>query len=337
MRTSVYLLFLLAVLTGGTACNRSSKSDKPAKQSIFMKRATGFAYEVLVVMDKSAWQGEAGRLLNSRLTASIPGLPQHEPMMRVTYAEPSQFDGLLHYVRNIIQVRINESLYTKVSVQKEKDRWATGQEVVTLNAPSSHLLVEYLTGQGDALVDWLCEKERERQAAYLEDSHSPLVADKVKARFHAQLYAPEEMSSYKDTTDFFWVTDHGVRGRTDLVVYSFPYVSDRTFTLDYLVAMRDSILRERIPGAYPGSYMTTVKNLTPTYEAITKQGEYCGVVRGLWEMEGDMMGGPFVSHAHLDRKNQRIVVAEAFVYAPNTNKAKLIRRAEASLQTFRWE
>ena len=58
--------------------------------------------------------------------------------------------------------------------------------------------------------------------------------------------------------------------------------------------------------------MTTEKRFTPSYEAISKNGEYCGVVRGLWEMEGDMMGGPFVSHAHLDEKNQRVVVAESF-------------------------
>lgn len=107
MRTRFLLTLILIALIGGTACNRSSK---PAKQSIFMKRATGFAYEVLVVMDKDAWKGEAGRLLYDQLTAPIPGLPQNEPAMRVTYAEPSQFNGLLHYVRNIIHVRIDEAL-----------------------------------------------------------------------------------------------------------------------------------------------------------------------------------------------------------------------------------
>jgi len=111
MRTRFLLTLILIVLIGGTACNRSSKL---AKQSIFMKRATGFAYEVLVVMDKDAWKGEAGRLLYDQLTAPIPGLPQNEPAMRVTYAEPFQFNGLLHYVRNIIHVRIDESLYTSV-------------------------------------------------------------------------------------------------------------------------------------------------------------------------------------------------------------------------------
>ena len=46
MRTRFLLTLILIALIGGTACNRSSK---PAKQSIFMKRATGFAYEVLVL------------------------------------------------------------------------------------------------------------------------------------------------------------------------------------------------------------------------------------------------------------------------------------------------
>ena len=154
MRTRFLLTLILIVLIGGTACNRSSKL---AKQSIFMKRATGFAYEVLVVMDKDAWKGEAGRLLYDQLTAPIPGLPQNEPAMRVTYAEPFQFNGLLHYVRNIIHVRIDESLYTKVSVHKEKDRWATGQEVVTLNAPSSRI---WLNTWKNKAHHWLLGWER---------------------------------------------------------------------------------------------------------------------------------------------------------------------------------
>ena len=58
-------------------------------------------------------------------------------------------------------------------------------------------------------------------------------------------------------------------------------------------------------------------------------------MRGLWKMVGDMMGGPFVSHARLDEKNQRVVVAEGFVYAPETDKRNFIRRIEAALYTLR--
>ena len=125
MRTRFLFSLMLIALVGGIACNRSSK---PAKQSVFMKRATGFAYEVLVVMDKDIWKGEAGRLLQGQLTASIPGLPQNEPMMRVTYAEPSQFDGLLHYVRNIIHVRVMNPFIQKCLCIKKKTGGLRGRK-----------------------------------------------------------------------------------------------------------------------------------------------------------------------------------------------------------------
>ena len=58
-------------------------------------------------------------------------------------------------------------------------------------------------------------------------------------------------------------------------------------------------------------------------------------MRGLWRMQGDMMGGPFVCHTRLDEKNHRVVVAEGFVYAPETDKRNFMRRIEAALFTLR--
>ena len=46
-------------------------------------------------------------------------------------------------------------------------------------------------------------------------------------------------------------------------------------------------------------------------------------------------GGPFVSHARVDEVNQRVIVAEVFVYAPDKLKRNLIRQIEASLYTLR--
>ena len=80
--------------------------------------------------------------------------------------------------------------------------------------------------------------------------------------------------------------------------------------------------------------MTTEKRAPIHYDAITVGGQYCGVLRGLWRMEGDMMGGPFVSHAQLDEARQRVIVAEGFVYAPETDKRNFLRRIEAALFTL---
>ena len=57
------------------------------------------------------------------------------------------------------------------------------------------------------------------------------------------------------------------------------------------------------------------------------------VVRGLWDMRGDAMGGPFVSYLQADPAHDRLLVSEGFVFAPDKKKRPLIRQLEAALQT----
>jgi hypothetical protein len=67
---------------------------------------------------------------------------------------------------------------------------------------------------------------------------------------------------------------------------------------------------------------------------ISSKGEYAQEARGLWHMENDAMGGPFVAHSVVDTINNRIVVVEGFVYAPEKMKRTMIRRLEAALYTL---
>ncbi len=299
------------------------------------KRATGMAYEVVVVMDKTDWEAPVGEAIKKELTSDVPGLPQSEPALRVTSVTPNQFDGLLTYVRNILIVKVDPNLFTKVSLNTEYDRWADGQIVVTLNAPSADGIMEYINTNPEAIVSFFCNVERDRAIALLKKHYSTIVMEKLANNHELMLNAPEDMTYYRDTTDFFWTSNNAATGRTDIVVYTFPYTEANTFTAEYLVAKRDSIMKVNMPGAFPNSYMTTETRFGMIeYKAITVNGKYCGELRGLWRMVGDMMGGPFVSHARLDEKNNRVVVAECFVYAPETDKRNFIRRGESALYTL---
>ena len=92
------------------------------------------------------------------------------------------------------------------------------------------------------------------------------------------------MSAYKEETDFFWGSNNANRGRTDILVYSFPYTAQEAFTEDYLVAMRDSVVRRNVPGSFPNSYMKTEKRFELSYEPITyRSGKLClcpGIKKG---------------------------------------------------------
>ena len=110
MKTHSLLISFLMLLVIMGAC-----SSGPV-----MRNATGFAYEIVVTMDKADWDAPAGKAIKAELTSDIPGLPQAEPAFKITYVTPDQFNGLLTYVRNVLIVRIDKSQYTKVSLNYEK-------------------------------------------------------------------------------------------------------------------------------------------------------------------------------------------------------------------------
>lgn len=324
MKTTIFTLTASLLLALLGACNSS-----PSVLS-----ATGMPYEVVVVATSTVWNDTLGTALKEELRQPVRGLPQPESSMRITYVGPDDFTGLMTYVRNILMVDVDEGRFTKLSLRTEKDRWASGQTVVHLSAPKEELIIDYLKEHKGVLTDYFTRLEMARMASVMQETYSTLVMDKVKAKFDVMLNVPSDIVSYKDTTDFLWASNDAKTGRMDVVVYTFPYTDPNTFSLEYLKAMRDSILGANIPGAFPNSHMTTVPDGL-SYEAKTLQGKYCGVLRGLWRMEGDMMGGPFVGFARLDEANNRVVVAEGFVYAPETDKRNYIRRLEAALHTLR--
>ncbi|MDR0431090.1 MAG: DUF4837 family protein [Tannerellaceae bacterium] len=317
------LLLLLTTLGG---CN-----SNPVRA-----RATGFAYEIVVTMDRELWESETGEAIKADLESEIPGLPQPEAAFKITYASPANFSGILTYVRNILIVKVDNSMYTKVSLSYENNRWTQGQVVVTMNAPDKESILEYMqSNETNRFAQFFTKIEMRRATEQFGKNYSAVVMDNVRNRFDIMLNVPTDITYSRNDKDFFWASNNANTGRTDIIVYTFPYTDPNTFTEEYLITKRDSVLKKNLPGAFPDSHMATETRYNISYTPVTIRGKYCGVLRGQWKMVGDMMGGPFVSHARLDETNNRVVVVEGFVYAPETNKRNFIRRIEAALYTLR--
>ena len=93
-------------------------------------------------------------------------------------------------------------------------------------------------------------------------------------------------------------------------------------------------MQVNLPGEKPGMYMQT-DTLCTVVRPIVVHNNYAMEMRGLWIMRNDCMGGPYVSHHRVDTENNRVIVVEGFVYAPEKMKRGLIRRLEGSLYTLK--
>ena len=300
----------------------------------FFPKASGRPYEVLVVMDSIDWQAPHGRALFDVLDTDVPMLPQSERSFRISQTEVKNFNRVLNIFRNIIIVNIDRTQFTRTKMKFARDKYALDQVVLTINSPSKEEFREFCIEHRQDIVDFLTKMEMNRLIKELKKENSKVTKQLAKEIFNCEMNAPKELQSYKKGKDFLWTSNNTPAGLMSIVMYSFPYAGPQIFNKEYLTHKRDSVMKENIPGEKPNMYMTT-DTLCTVVKPIVVHGQYAMEMRGLWYMENDCMGGPYVSHHRVDTENNRVIVVEGFVYAPEKMKRGLIRRLEGSLYTLK--
>lgn len=322
-RFAFYLSFALMVLVLAS-CHKDGKS-------IVTPVSSGRPYEVLVVADDKCWNSPDSALFHV-LDTDVPGLPQPERSFRISRVRPDYFDRTMRLFRNIIIVDIQD-IYTQTKFKYTRDAYSSPQMIMTIQSPSQQEFAEYVVKNGQVIIDFFTRAEMNREVKLLEKKHNETLSTKVQSLFDCDIWMPVELSSYKVGQQFLWASSN--LNDLNFVIYSYPYTSKETFTKAYFIEKRDSVMKANIPGSKEGMYMVTADSIFVDARNIAVQGDYAYEVRGLWEMENDAMGGPFVSHARVDRANGRVIVVEGFVYNPGKLKRDQIRKLNAALYTLK--
>ena len=312
---------------------QAKKAAKKNKKGFLMPNASGLPYEMLVVMDEAQWERPLGRAVFNVLDTDVPGLPQSERSFRITRVDPSGMSSnMFRIMRNIIKVDI-QNIYTQPKFKFARNVYSYPQMMMTLQAPDEASLAKYVEENAQSIIDFFTRAEMNREISNLREKHNPNVSQLAQELLGVDIWVPWEIDNFKKGKDFLWASTNTGKKDMSIVLYSYPYTDKNTFTLEYFLNKRDSVMKANIPGGPEGSYMTTNHDFVDVKDA-TVHGKYAQVARGLWYVQGDRMGGPFVSHSRVDEANGRVIVAEAFVYAPEALKRDLMRRMEAALYTL---
>lgn len=320
---------LIVLLTMAASCNRRQNTNKP----LLTPSSSGNPYEVMVVAEDSIWDGYAGRALRRVLNKPVPMLPQDEPSFHVTRIRPKNYDRIMNLFRNIIVFKIDDD-FRQGKIKFERNVFAYPQAIVTIHAPNTRVASSYITENTTSIIDFFYNEELNRQVESLNFSYNPIFSDSLKKVLGCDMLIPPDIAKMKIGKDFIWASNDGLQTVQNIVVYAYPYSTQKVFDKHSFIALRDTFMGRNIPGYNPGSVMQTNPECVDVRN-YTQNGQFIQEARGLWEMSGDAMGGPFVSQSRVDSVNNRVIVTEAFVYAPSKMKRSMIRRLEASLYTLR--
>lgn len=317
-------LCLLAVLP---ACNNPKA---------LLPNVSGKAGEILVVIDKDGWEGKLGDSVRQVLTSDCPYLAQKEPLFSLSNVTPGGFADLFKVHRNILIFNINPSVGQNGMILRN-DAWARPQTVIQIDAADIEAARSVFAEKGELIAGSFEQAERDRNMA-----NAKLYEDTGLAKAVRQLAggSPHFPSGYKlklATDEFIWIADEKQYTIQGVFVYKYPAQLGDNFELEQLVARRNEMLKAHVPGMLDGSWMTTSEFIRPTVEFIKFRGRQFAQMRGFWEVENDFMGGPFVSHSFFSPDAQKIIVVEAWVYAPKYDKRQYLRQVESIIYSFEWD
>lgn len=323
MNKTHFLCFLVSVLL--FSCN-----EKKTKRTT---ETSGKINSVSVIVDDQLWNGEVGDSIRNKFASPVLGLPQEEPVFSLNQYPVKLLEGFMSNSRNIIVIKKEPKSEFKIVANE----YANPQVVVHISGNSVQELLDTIQANDSIIIQKIKKSEiRILQNQIKEDSLAN--TEKITQKFNVKINIPTKYKMVMHGKRFIWFKKEITSGNLSLVFYQIPLgsIKDNENAINRITKIRDSIGKIYIHGAVPRTRMVTETAYSPYLSKTTIFGRDAFETKGNWELERDFMSGPFVNYAIVDKKNNRILVIEGFVYAPSKQKRDLMFELEAIIKSVQF-
>ena len=320
MKTSKILLFFFLIFS----CN------EPKPNSTYKPTSSGNINNLLVVSGDDLWDGPVGDALRRNIGSEIYGLPQAEPYFELRHVPTAVFSDFVR--RNRIVLKIQTSEISEVKYYK--DPYASPQIVTVISAPDQSKIIELIRDKSEEIISTFRSvefKEKQRRI-----SKSLYNSESIKSLLGIDIKFSSAYRIAKQKEHFSWIRRDTENGSLNLLLYSLPIknFNDNSSFQEFIIKSRDSISKMEIPGPKEGDYMTTEQSYKPLSFMTELSGASVFQTKSLWKVDGAFMSGPFVNYCFIDTNNNRLLIAEGFVYAPARTKRDYIFELETIMRSI---
>lgn len=357
MRPISFLFYILLAIGFLAGCASESSPQYKAKPKAFSK-----INEISIVADKTIWEGPVGDSLRYYFGAPYLILPSPEPIFDLRYFEAYKIreERIFRTLRNYIflaNLNDEESPTTKlikgdlgdekvdaarggkrVNTSVGKDKWAIDQNVFYLYSDSEDGLIETIRKSHPALVERFRQIESPRiKATAYQGGNNEDIQIKIKEKFGVNMEIPKGFMVALSEGNMMWLRRETKGVSSSLLMTKVPYKSESQLTQKSIRSIRDT-MGGWITSNSADSYMRTNDVDLPMFvEKTDLNGNYAVLSHGIWEMENDFMGGPFVNAAVVNESTGELFVIDGFVFAPGEEKRNLMQYLDMIMETIKFE
>jgi len=350
------LAFLLLPLWAAWGCSEAEVARVKGLPAAF-----GKANKLAVVADSSWWSRGLGDSVDFRFGAPFLLLPAPEPMYDLTHFTWKDLEAkpLRRELRAYLLVShaglqgtalddfMREDLGDSVlaggkpyTVKLVRNRWARGQLLIYLYGSDAQAVYRALAEGSEEMLAKLREHDRPilRSQTYARKPNAEL-SKQVKDHVGAAFSIPGEYLPGMEADSTLWLRMELEDASVGLLFRKVPYTGQDQFATEGFRALHDRMTAV-VSSAQPDpSRMLVDDRHLPLFRSVTTlDGQYALETRGLWRMEGDVMGGPFLSYMIQTPDRRSIILATGFVYGPGLlHKREVMQQIEIILRRVRFD
>lgn len=325
MKKLYAFIFVLALFS---SCEDPKNKETAEK---YLPESYGKANSLAVVIDLEQWKGSVGDSIRNIFGAPTDGLPMEEPLFSLKQINPQVFDGLLTKSRSVLVVKSSENKQFKI----HENLYAKPQKIVFVAGNDDEIISQLKENAKESILTLKLNELRAKQG-FIKGS---LTNDKtLEETFGITINIPSVYKNVRKEDNFVWFERQVSNGTMNIIAYTLPYgsIPKNDKTIDAIIAMRDSIGKEYVPGRDPKTmHMITEKAYAPyLYDAIV-DNKPAFETKGMWEVKNFQMAGPFINYIVEDKQHNRLVVVEGFTFAPSEDKRDFMFEIEAILKSLK--
>ncbi|MCY3998759.1 MAG: DUF4837 family protein [Flavobacteriaceae bacterium] len=294
----------------------------------YIPQSSGNINHVSIVMDDRDWNGPLGQAIRDSLEVPYIGLPWDEPQFTLHHIVPQAFTDFARQSRNVLRFAQDSIPRFRLA----QDQYARPQLYALVTGEDTEDQLFLFNANLNELRRLIVENEQKEKIRRIK--RSPSTDSELQDRFGIDLTYPTAYQTLKDTTNFVWIQKPTQNGHMNIIAYSLDINALDGPTRTRIPLIRDSIGQQYLPGRLDGSYMITEAAYRPYFFATTLAGLPGYLTKGMWEVKGDFMAGPFVNYMLRDTTNNRWISIEGFTFAPNSAKRDNMFELNSILNTL---
>lgn len=320
---------LLCVVTIATlsSCKDGGKIGKAGKS--MLSPVSGATNELMVIMPKALWDGQVGDTVKHFFGQVQFGLPQGEPVFDLINLPFSRFEKNVKSHRNVLLVNISAKV-DSASFNFYESPWARSQKIFKIEAPDAEEFYKVFDANKEKMMGVYLKAERDRLIDVYKKTPDKKIFDLFKNKYGILLYCPGGYVINKDTNNFVWISSETQVDSKGIIFFEERYEDESQLNYRIIQDKVNEMLKAYIPGPLKNTWMaldmvTPMMTATYQFEGV----HYAVLMKGLWTVVNDFMGGPFVLNVVLDEKNGRVIYMMGYVYAPDGKKRNMLRQVES--------